>query len=208
VGRARFYVCISGVAAIIAGCGSSASPIDSAQSQWLESIDAALIEHGDISDAQRALVDEIRADGRVDYDLYAAAAFAAMDCIEDLGFIVDGPQYGSDRGQVTISWGQIFHSSDEADWPAEERLGYGCYRSEMSVVDRLYQTQPSAIEWEQDYMESFRIPLTECLEQYGVDTGPADAPIEDLLALNTELMSRDDWTGPDCTDETGMFAPP
>jgi len=176
-------VVVLGLAFILGGCAAAEVQQGDNLGDFDVRVADALEEarSGGASEAQLAIVEQAGKEGSVTFEDAKVAVSSAISCMAAAGIAAT---YEEDalRNGVVIPGFTVKVSED----PALSNAADVCEYSESYWVNKLYQTQPSAIDANLAFIEKQAPVIRQCLEDAGYDTDP-DATGMDLVLQSAEL---------------------
>ncbi|KGM13807.1 hypothetical protein [Cellulomonas bogoriensis] len=138
--------------------------------------------------------------GEVTFDAYEAAVLRTIECLQDEGFDVDGPEVVELSGFPEVTYTYPVWTEGRTDEEAGQ-VARACEDEHSSAVQGLYRNSPEAQQAQAALVAEHRPAVVTCLQDQGVEaTGD-----EELDALDTLVAQGEEATGTNCYLEQGIF---
>jgi len=201
--RQRLFVgaAIGVTSLLVASCAANVDNNDEPafETKIDQSIDEAKAEGA--SDAQLALLDQIRESGKVDIEVQRTAMRSTVQCFIASGLEAKYEEAPNSNGLLLPGYDVGYDVAKDPNLDSEDYLALidECDRSESWWVSRLYQTQPTSVEQKEAYLDALIPQMRQCL----VDAGYSVADDATGTDLQVQIARAEADTGQDL----GCIAP-
>jgi hypothetical protein len=183
----------------VVGCASGESvEQDSADASFAEALVEA--KEGGGSDAQLVALEEASQTETVTIEMARAAARRTVTCLNDAGLDAQYQEESLANGLVVP--GYMVALPEGVDVSGSDSQINVCADRESTWIDKMYQTQASSIQQNEDYANERESVLRACLEENGISTDP-DADGVDLANQASEVLGESE-NGINCLSEAGI----